>query len=66
HFAVTKLITGVCKVPVFGAVNDMLRKGIIGGKLINAFDNGRAAGRVIPWRPRSFSRKFWSKQKTPL
>ncbi|MFH0735427.1 MAG: ABC transporter substrate binding protein [bacterium] len=47
HFAVTKLITGVCKVPVFGAVNDMLRKGIIGGKLINAFDNGRAAGNLV-------------------
>ena len=47
HFAVSKLITAVCKVPVFGGVNDMLRKGIIGGKLINAFDNGRAAGHLV-------------------
>ncbi len=44
HSAVTKYLNNVCNVPIFGGINDMLRKGIIGGKLINAFDLGRAAG----------------------
>ncbi|MFH0734752.1 MAG: ABC transporter substrate binding protein, partial [bacterium] len=40
---IATIITRISRVPVFGNQIDMLRKGIIGGKFINPFEQGRAA-----------------------
>ncbi len=41
---ITAIIKNVAKVPLFGNEIDMLRKGVIGGKLINPYFQSRIAG----------------------
>ncbi len=47
HSSITSLITEKAKVPVFGYINDMFTKGIIGGKLFNVVEEGLAAGKLV-------------------
>lgn len=44
HQFLAETLSKESKVPVFGMVQDMLRRGIIGGRLLNPFLHGRIAG----------------------
>jgi PAS domain S-box-containing protein len=44
HVDVARELSPLAQVPVFGMQQDMLRRGIIGGKLMNPFLHGRMAG----------------------
>ncbi len=47
HMTISMLLSQVSRVPIWGTINDMLRKGIIGGNLYSAFYCGRNAGEII-------------------
>lgn len=47
HMDISMLLSQVSRVPIWGTINDMLRKGIIGGHLYSAFYSGRFAGEIV-------------------